>query len=300
MKLCDKIAVLRRRRGWSQEDLAEWLNVARQSISRWESGRSAPDAANIVRLSRLFNVSTDWLLLDELDLSDAPAELPEEEPPILEAEVVEAVAAAPEEPAPPTETVPAVRRIRASDTYEFVVFCQGEARRHAWACAALPMGVMIFFLLMALSELCVPDMDVMLGMMGLFIGGVTILMGLCELLCSWLGKSERRLNGGEPFTLEPNALTWVRAACDRSLKKLEKRTAVAWALAALGVPAFFLCVCANPTGESVLWGGMAIALPSGFTTAAVFVRSHASRMHRCYRHLLERADQDKTPDSTGG
>lgn len=65
MKLSDKIVGLRKSDGMSQEDLAQKLNVSRQAISRWEMGTAMPDAANILQLSRLFDVTTDYLLNDE-------------------------------------------------------------------------------------------------------------------------------------------------------------------------------------------------------------------------------------------
>lgn len=65
MRLPDKIVELRKRKGWSQEDLAEKINVSRQAISRWEGGTAQPDASNILQLSKLFGVTTDYLLNDE-------------------------------------------------------------------------------------------------------------------------------------------------------------------------------------------------------------------------------------------
>ena len=62
MKLSDKIIGLRKSNGMSQEDLAEKLDVSRQAISRWESGTAMPDANNILQLSKLFGVTTDYLL----------------------------------------------------------------------------------------------------------------------------------------------------------------------------------------------------------------------------------------------
>jgi len=60
-----RILALRKERGLSQEDLAAKLPVSRQAISKWELGESIPDTENIVQLSRLFGVSTDFLLVDE-------------------------------------------------------------------------------------------------------------------------------------------------------------------------------------------------------------------------------------------
>lgn len=63
--LSEKIAALRRKRGWSQEELAEKLGISRQSVSKWESGASVPDLDRIIRLSSLFEVSTDYLLKED-------------------------------------------------------------------------------------------------------------------------------------------------------------------------------------------------------------------------------------------
>ena len=71
MILADKIIDLRKKNGWSQEELAEKLGVSRQSISKWESAQSVPDMNRILAMSRLFGVSTDYLLKDELEPDDA-------------------------------------------------------------------------------------------------------------------------------------------------------------------------------------------------------------------------------------
>ena len=65
MKLEEKIVRLRKAAGMSQEELAEQLNVSRQAVSRWESGTAMPDASNLLQLSRLFQVTTDYLLHDD-------------------------------------------------------------------------------------------------------------------------------------------------------------------------------------------------------------------------------------------
>ena len=71
MILADKLIELRKKNGWSQEELAEKLGVSRQSISKWEGAQSVPDMKRILTLSEIFGVSTDVLLKDELDLSEA-------------------------------------------------------------------------------------------------------------------------------------------------------------------------------------------------------------------------------------
>ena len=58
----EKIATLRKQRGMSQEDLAAMMNVTRQAVSRWEQDEGMPDIENIVGLSQIFGVTTDFLL----------------------------------------------------------------------------------------------------------------------------------------------------------------------------------------------------------------------------------------------
>lgn len=66
MILADKITALRKKASWSQEELAEQLGVTRQSVSKWEGAQSVPDMDKVVQMSRLFGVTTDFLLKDEL------------------------------------------------------------------------------------------------------------------------------------------------------------------------------------------------------------------------------------------
>lgn len=67
MILADKIISLRKRAGWSQEELAEQLGVSRQSVSKWEGAQSVPDLDKILQLGKIFGVSTDYLLKDEIE-----------------------------------------------------------------------------------------------------------------------------------------------------------------------------------------------------------------------------------------
>ena len=64
MIFADKLITLRKKAGWSQEELAEQLGVTRQSVSKWEGAQSVPDIDKILQMSRLFGVTTDYLLKD--------------------------------------------------------------------------------------------------------------------------------------------------------------------------------------------------------------------------------------------
>ena len=70
MEFKDKLLELRKSHHLSQQQLADQLNVSRQSISKWELGESQPDLHNLVRLSEIFQISTDYLLKDEFNNSE--------------------------------------------------------------------------------------------------------------------------------------------------------------------------------------------------------------------------------------
>lgn len=70
MILADKIINERKRNGWSQEELADMLDVSRQSVSKWEGAQSVPDLQKILKLAEIFGVSTDYLLKDEIEPDD--------------------------------------------------------------------------------------------------------------------------------------------------------------------------------------------------------------------------------------
>lgn len=71
MNISQKILLQRKRKGISQEDLANALNVSRQAVSKWESSQSVPDMDKIVALSNYFNITTDYLLKDEIETIDS-------------------------------------------------------------------------------------------------------------------------------------------------------------------------------------------------------------------------------------
>lgn len=74
MILADKIIKLRKQFAWSQEELAEKMNVSRQSVSKWESANSIPDLNKIIMLTEIFGVSTDYLVKDEIEEAESISE----------------------------------------------------------------------------------------------------------------------------------------------------------------------------------------------------------------------------------
>ncbi|MDL2214108.1 helix-turn-helix domain-containing protein [Clostridia bacterium OttesenSCG-928-O13] len=75
MEFADKLIELRRKKGYSQEMLADLLGVSRQAVSKWESGRAMPDIPKLVAIADLFGVS-----LDELVRNAPPTEQADQQP----------------------------------------------------------------------------------------------------------------------------------------------------------------------------------------------------------------------------
>ena len=71
MKFSEKIYLLRKESGMTQSELAEALHVSRQSISKWEMGTVMPDMVNIIAISKIFLVSIDYLIHDDIEVRES-------------------------------------------------------------------------------------------------------------------------------------------------------------------------------------------------------------------------------------
>ena len=74
MEFNNKLYELRKQKGLSQEELANRLNVSRQTVSKWEVGESSPDMEKLVAISELFDISLDELVLDKVVKKDEVSE----------------------------------------------------------------------------------------------------------------------------------------------------------------------------------------------------------------------------------
>ena len=126
MILADKIIALRKKSGWSQEELAQQLNVTRQSVSKWEGAQSVPDIDKILQMSRLFGVSTDYLLKDELE--------------------------EPELAATAEEDAQALRRVTLAEASEYLRLRKEAAPKRAIATFLCVISPITLIMLAALSE----------------------------------------------------------------------------------------------------------------------------------------------------
>ena len=83
MKLCDKLFALRKKKGLTQEELANELQVSRQAVFKWECGENTPDLEKIKKLAKLYDVSFDVLLDDEKELDIESSKIVEQVQPVV-------------------------------------------------------------------------------------------------------------------------------------------------------------------------------------------------------------------------
>ena len=134
MILAEKIINLRKKNGWSQEELAEKLGVTRQSISKYEGAQSIPDLDKILKLSEIFGVTTDYLIKDELEEEEyAPSQMHENE----------------------SESDRSVHKVTMEMANEYLQIIDWTAGKTAFATMLCILSPIVLLMLGAMSEL--PD-----------------------------------------------------------------------------------------------------------------------------------------------
>ncbi len=78
MTFAEKLKLIRKEKSITQEEFAEKLSVSRQAVSKWESGNGYPETEKLLLISKLFDVSLDYLLLDDNMIEKKKAQQPPE------------------------------------------------------------------------------------------------------------------------------------------------------------------------------------------------------------------------------
>lgn len=177
MILADKIIKLRKKNGWSQEELADKMNVSRQAVSKWEGAQSIPDLEKILQLSALFGVTTDYLLKDEIEDEELSGDTPSDA---------------------------AVKRISMEEANEYIELRKKASWRIGLAtflCILSPVTIMV---LSILSELPNPIItENMAGAVGLTVLFAFVLCAVpIYIYCGFKNQPYSFLDKNVPFELE--------------------------------------------------------------------------------------------------
>lgn len=259
MILADKIVSLRKKAGWSQEELAEQLGVTRQSVSKWEGAQSVPDMDKVVQMSRLFGVTTDYLLKDEIE--EQAAALVEESP---------------------------LRRVTMGQATDYLVRRRAAAPKVAFAVLLCIVSPVTLLLLAAMSEVQrFPISGNAAAGIGLCVMLVLLAVAVSIFLRADADVRDYRFLEEEPFETEYGVTGMVRQRQREYADTRTRYTTIGAVLYVLAAAPLFAAVCVD--GSDLLYVGAVGVLLVLVGIGCLFLVSagvYSSAMER----LLEEGD----------
>ena len=223
MILADKIVSLRKKAGWSQEELAEQLGVTRQSVSKWEGAQSVPDMDKVVQMSRLFGVTTDYLLKDEIE--EQAAALVEESP---------------------------LRRVTMGQAADYLARRRAAAPKVAFAVLLCVVSPVTLLLLSAMSEAQrFPISENAAAGIGLCVLLVLVAVAVSIFLRTAAAVRDYRFLEEEPFETEYGVTGMVRQRQQEYAETRTRYTTIGVVLCVLAAVPLFAAVCVN--GSDLLY-----------------------------------------------
>ena len=256
MKLSEKIIYLRRQQGWSQEELADYLGVSRQSVSKWESGASTPELDRIVQLCTLFGLTADTMIRDDLDL-DGTIETSRDSKPI----------------------------VSLQEAYAYLADYQVVAQKLALgtaACVACPA------ILVALGNFS----DILCTAVGLPALFLMVAWGVWMFINTGTITSRYRHIEKRRFIPSPGVTEWAREAREQFRPALVREIAAGAALCVLS-PAPIMLMSGL---FEALWmtGSIGAGIGTGILlimiAAGVYLFVHSCTLQNCYQRLLKEKD----------
>lgn len=268
MILADKIIELRKKKGWSQEQLAERLEISRQSVSKWESGTSIPDLERIVKLSEIFSVSTDYLLKDEIESIDEIRTMAEE------------------------TGENAVEENRRSVSLEeaagYMELVQKSAKNIAFGVLLCILSPAVLILLAGLAEEGVIAMsDDKAGGIGVIILFLILVPSIVLLILNSMKVSRYAYLDTEAISLQYGVKGIVEKKKEEFAQTHRKSIAIGTAVCMLGVIPLFGAAALEMGDLSYI---VAVVLLLIFVAGGVYPIVWASLIHESYEKLLQEGD----------
>lgn len=263
MSLAEKIIKLRKEQGWSQEELASRLDVTRQSVSKWESASSVPDLEKIVKMSELFQVSTDYLL---------------KETPLAEADDAHA---------PANELRPVPRSVSLKEANLYLDLAPVCHRKIALAVSLFILSPICLILLSGVAEYRIFPLEentaVAIGCSVLFLvvaGGVALLLPSCMRLAPYEYLEL------EPISTEYSVAGIVQAQKEAFAPRYQQGLVVGIPLCIVSVVPLFLSFLL----EKEFYTVCAVCLLLGILSVGVHILIRVCATQEIYQKLLEEGD----------
>ena len=266
MILADKIIDLRKKAGWSQEELAQQLGVSRQSVSKWEGAQSIPDIDKILQLSRIFGVSTDYLLKDELEEQEPVPSLPEQ---------------------------PQRRRVSMEEASRYLALSRETAPKLALAtflCVISP--VCLIFLAGLSSGGFVPITETAAAGIGLCVLMILVAIGVTLFITSAAKVKDFEFIWNEPFETEYGVSGMVREREREFREKNSRLTVVGTVLCILSVLPLFAGLSVLPAADDIVCiAAVCVLLLMVGLGCIAFV--YSGTYHGAMEKLLEEGDYSR-------
>ena len=273
MILADKIINLRKQNGWSQEQLAEQLGVSRQSVSKWESGMSIPDLDKIIKISKIFSVSTDYLLKDEIN--DMPINATVETPQYADENSV---------------------YVSVEDANTYISLCEKLAKFFALGVALCIISPVPLIFLCGFGEQGrLPVTEDAAGGIGVAILLLIIAVAVAILIICGLQTDKWEFLEKQSLNLEYG----IKGIVEKKKSQFEKQFAYSIAggvaLCILGaVPLMIGTAFTASDAEMILFVNMLLL----FVAAGVFLFVRAGVINGCYRKLLQEGEYNDNEKRT--
>jgi len=257
MILADKIIKLRKQSAWSQEELAEKMNISRQSVSKWESANSIPDLNRIIKLADIFDVSTDFLLKDEYETFE----------PVTESKEASVTQVTLEKALKYVEN-----KIEASRLVtKGVMFC---------LCSAVPL---FFFLAMAETNKLNMTDDMAAGF-GILSVLILVSVGVSFFIKTNQYKNETALIDNEPFELAYGVHSVIQEKLQKFLPRYNLRLSIA---IFLFITSAMPLILANIFFDSTELTFMMLILLLFIIATGIYILSPVSTRFEAYNNILK-------------
>ena len=283
MILADKIISLRKKAGWSQEELAEQLGVSRQSVSKWEGAQSMPDMEKILQLSKLFGVTTDYLLKDEIE------ELPlNEQKPITDE--------------------PSLRRVTMEEASRYLDLSRSNAPKNALGVLLCVLSPITLLMLLGIAEASsevteggsaaiVTNMENFATGVGISVLLVFVALGVALFMISGSKIREFAFLDTEPFETEYGVSGMVKERRREFSDKLTRLNMIATILCILSAVPLFAAICLQ-TSDLGFMIAICLLLTTVACGAAVF--TYSGTISTSMERLLEEGDYTRDNKKASG
>lgn len=273
MKLADKLVNLRKQFGFSQEELAEKMDVSRQSISKWEGALSIPDLNKIIKLSEIFGVSTDYLLKDELEILASPDGSSEENWPL----------------------------VTLNDAKEYVASKYTEARTTSYAVALMILSIVPLFALLALNHSSFFSIsEVMAFSIG--ITALFILVAIGVIILVGIDRNNRvvQLVDANQYELEYGVKSIMKEKLDAYSPTYLRAVSISVTLFILSALPLIIAALLNASTMMIYF---MVALMMGMIALGVFLLVPIANTYASYKRLLREGEYsfeqiEKNKDNT--